>query len=37
MYVNVIMIPVETGSGINEGMKERRGEGEFKYDIYDTL
>jgi hypothetical protein len=40
MYVNAKMIPVETVSGIRGG---RRGkgkssrEGEFKYDIFDTL
>jgi hypothetical protein len=38
MYVKAKMIPVETVPGIQgEGMKERRGEGEFKYDIFDTL
>jgi hypothetical protein len=32
------MIPVETVPGIQErGMKESSGEGEFKYDIFDTL
>jgi hypothetical protein len=37
MYVNAKMIPVETLPGIGrEGMKNS-GEGEFKYDIFDTL
>jgi hypothetical protein len=32
------MIPVETVPGIGGGgMKESGGEGEFKYDIFDTL
>jgi hypothetical protein len=38
MYVNVKMIPVETVLGIREvGIKESSREGEFKYDIFDTL
>jgi hypothetical protein len=38
MYVNARMIPVETVSGIRRGrMKESSGEGEFKYDTFDTL
>jgi hypothetical protein len=37
MYVNGKMIPVETVPGIRGGrMKESSGEGEFKYDIFDT-
>jgi hypothetical protein len=36
MYVNAKMIPVESITGIRgAGMKKK--EGEFKYDIYDTL
>jgi hypothetical protein len=32
------MTPVEMGPGIGEGgMIESSGEGEFKYDIFDTL
>jgi hypothetical protein len=38
MYVNTKMIPVETVPGIRGGeMKESRGGGESKYDIFDTL
>jgi hypothetical protein len=38
MYVNAKMIPVETFPGIRGGkIKESSGEGEFKYDISDTL
>jgi hypothetical protein len=38
MYVSAIKIPVETVPGIGKGgMKESRGRGEFKYDIFDTL
>jgi hypothetical protein len=38
VYVNAKMIPVETVPGIRGGvMGERSGEGEFKYDIFDTL
>jgi hypothetical protein len=37
MYVNGKMIPVETIPGMGEGeIKENDGEGEFKYDIFDT-
>jgi hypothetical protein len=39
MYVNAIMIPVETtpgmGGGVNKGDHSRGG--ELKYDIFDTL
>jgi hypothetical protein len=32
------MKPVETVPGIRQGvMKESKGEGEFKYDMFDTL
>jgi hypothetical protein len=32
------MIPVETDPGIGGGeMKESRGGGKFKYDVFDTL
>jgi hypothetical protein len=37
MYVNVKMIPFETISEMGRGIKESGGEGEFKYDIFDTL
>jgi hypothetical protein len=38
MYVNAKMIHVETVPGIRRGrMKESSREGEFKYDIFDTL
>jgi hypothetical protein len=38
MYVNAKMIPVETVPGVGgEGIKENGGEGELKYDIFDTL
>jgi hypothetical protein len=38
MYVNAKMIPVETVPGIGEGeIKKSDGEGEFRYDIFDTL
>jgi hypothetical protein len=38
MYVNGKMIPVETIPRMREeGIKENSGEGEFKYDIFDTL
>jgi hypothetical protein len=35
MYVNAKVIAVETVPGIREGIKERSGWGEFKYDIFD--
>jgi hypothetical protein len=38
MHVNAKMIPVETVPGIRGGgMGENRGDGEFRYDIFDTL
>jgi hypothetical protein len=38
MYVSAKMIPVETVPGIRGGdIKQSCGEGEFKYDIFDTL
>jgi hypothetical protein len=38
MNVNAKMMPVETVPGIRRrGMKESRGEGEFKCDKLDTL
>jgi hypothetical protein len=42
MYVTAKMVPVETVPGIGgvrgeEGVKERSGGGELKYDIFDTL
>jgi hypothetical protein len=38
MYVNTKMIPVETVPGIEgRGMEESSGEGEFKYNIFDTF
>jgi hypothetical protein len=38
MYVNAKMIAVETVPGIRgRGMGEKSREGEFKYDIFDTL
>jgi hypothetical protein len=38
MYVNAKTIPVETVPGIRgEGMGERNGGRESKYDIFDTL
>jgi hypothetical protein len=38
MYVSAKMIPIETVPGIGGGrMKESSGEGELKYDIFDTL
>jgi hypothetical protein len=38
MHVNAIMIAVETIPGIGGGgIKGSGGEGEFKYDIVDTL
>jgi hypothetical protein len=37
IYINAKMIPVETVLGISgEGIKESGGQGEFKYDIFDT-
>jgi hypothetical protein len=38
MYVNAKMVPVETVPGIRgEGMKDNSRDGEFKYDIFDTV
>jgi hypothetical protein len=38
MYVNAKMIPVETVPGIRgEGIGDKSGRGEFKYDVFDTL
>jgi hypothetical protein len=38
MYVNAKMIPAETIPGMGEErIKESRGGGEFKYDIFNTL
>jgi hypothetical protein len=37
IYVNAKIIPVETIPGMRRGVKERGGEDEFKYDIFDTL
>jgi hypothetical protein len=38
MYVNAKMILAETFLGMGKGsIKERRGWGEFKYDIFDKL
>jgi hypothetical protein len=38
VYLNAKTIPLETIPGIRGGgMKESSGEGEFKYDISDTL
>jgi hypothetical protein len=38
MYVNGEKITVETIPGMKGGgIKKRRGGGEFKYDIFDTL
>jgi hypothetical protein len=38
MYVNGKMIPAETIPGMGRGgMKENDGEGEFNYDVFDTL
>jgi hypothetical protein len=38
VYVNAKMIPVETIIGIRGGeIKDSSREGEFKYDIFDTL
>jgi hypothetical protein len=38
MYINTKMIPVETVPGLRgRKMKESRGGGEFKYDIFDIL
>jgi hypothetical protein len=34
MYVNGKMRPVETISGVREGVKENDGGDEFKYDIW---
>jgi hypothetical protein len=36
MCVNAKMIPAETVPGMR-GIKESSGEGEFNYDIFDTL
>jgi hypothetical protein len=37
-YVKAKMIPDETTLGMGEGeIKESRGRGELKYDIFDTL
>jgi hypothetical protein len=37
MYGNAKMRPVETIPGMGEWVKQSGGEGEFKYDICDTL
>jgi hypothetical protein len=38
MYVNAIMIPVETVPGIRGvGMKESNGGSDFKYDIFEYI
>jgi hypothetical protein len=38
MYVNEKMKPVETIPGMGEkGIKKNGREGEFKYDVFDTL
>jgi hypothetical protein len=38
MHVTAQIIPIETVPGIRGGgIKGRRGRGEFKYDIVDTL
>jgi hypothetical protein len=38
MYVSAKMIPVETAPGCMGGkIKKSSREGEFKYDIFDTL
>jgi hypothetical protein len=36
MYVNEKLIPIETTPGCG-GLKGNDGEGEFNYDIFDTL
>jgi hypothetical protein len=38
LYVNAKVISAETVPGIRgEGMKESSREGDFKYDVFDTL
>jgi hypothetical protein len=38
MYANAKIVPTETVPGIKGGeIKESGGEGEFKFDIFDTL
>jgi hypothetical protein len=37
MYVNAKMIPVEILGIRGGGLKERNGEGKFKYVIFDTM
>jgi hypothetical protein len=37
MYVNGKMKPVETIPGMEGGIKESNGGGEFKYDVFDIL
>jgi hypothetical protein len=38
MYINAKMIPVEMIPGVGgEGIKESRGGGKFKYNIFDTV
>jgi hypothetical protein len=37
MYINAKMILAETVQELGEGENESSGEGEFKYDAFDTL
>jgi hypothetical protein len=37
MHENGKMIPLETISGMGHGRIKENGDGEFKYDIFDTV